>query len=47
MSLPIYKIEAYQITPPKVKHTSITQKSPNWPQKLEKIESLQKNPNKI
>ena len=41
---PIYQMEAYQKTPPKVKHTDITQKSPNWPQQLEKIESLQKNP---
>ena len=47
MSLPIYEIEAYQKTPPKVNHTSITQKSPYMPQKLEKIESLQKNRNKI
>ena len=32
---PIYQMEAYQKTPPKVKHTDITQKSPktgpsNW-----------------
>ena len=44
---PIYQMEAYQKTPPKVKHTDITQKSPNWLQQLEKIKSLQKNPNKI
>ena len=43
----IYQMEAYQKTPPKVKHTNITQKSPNWPQQLENIKSLQKNPNKI
>ena len=47
MGLPIYQIEAYQKTLPKVKHTSITQKSPNWLQQLEKIKSPQKNPNKI
>ena len=29
MGLPIYQIEAYQKAPPKVKHTSITRKSPN------------------
>ena len=44
---PIYQMEAYRKTPPKVKHTNITQKSPNWAQQLEKIKSLQKNPNKI
>ena len=27
---PIYQTEAYEKTPPKVKHTVITQKSPNW-----------------
>ena len=42
MGLPIYQIEAYQKTPPKVKHTSIPQKSPNWLQQLENIKSLQK-----
>ena len=47
MGLPIYQIEAYQKTLPKVKHTSITQKSPNWLQQLENIKSLQKKPNKI
>ena len=41
---PIYQMEAYQKTPPKVKHTDITQKSPNWSQQLENIKSLQKNP---
>ena len=44
---PIYKMEAYQKTPPKAKHTDMTQKSPNWSQQLENIKSLQKNPNKI
>ena len=43
---PIYQMEAYQKTPPKVKHTNITQKSPNWSQQLENIKSLQKNPTK-
>ena len=47
MDLPIYQIEAYQKTLPKVKHTSITPKSPNWLQQLEKIKSLQKKPNKV
>ena len=32
----------YQKTPPRVKHTDITQKSPNWFQQLENIKSLQK-----
>ena len=41
---PIYQMEAYQKIPPKVKHTDITQKSPNWPKQLENIKSLQKNP---
>ena len=41
---PIYQMEAYQKTPPKVKHTDITQKSPNWSQQLENIKSLQKKP---
>ena len=43
---PIYQMEAYQNTPPKVKHTSIPQKSPKWSQQLENIKSLQKNPTK-
>ena len=43
---PIYQMEAYQKTPSKVKHTNITQKSPNWSQQLENIKSLQKNPTK-
>ena len=44
---PIYQMEAYQKTPPKVKHTDITQKSPNWSQQLENIKSVQKkNPTK-
>ena len=47
MDLRIYQIQAYQKTPPKVKHTSITQKFPIWPSQLENIESLQKKPNKI
>ena len=42
----IYHMEAYQNTPSKVKHTNITQKSPNWSQRLENIKSLQKNPTK-
>ena len=32
----------YQMSPPKVKHTDITQKSPNRSQQLENIKSLQK-----
>ena len=36
----------YQKTLPKVKHTDITQKSPNWFQQLENIKSLQKSPTK-
>ena len=44
---PIYQIEAYQKTSPKVKHTDITQKSPNWSQQLENIKNLQTNPIKI
>ena len=44
MGLPIYQMDVYQKTPPKVKHTDITQKSPNWFQQLENIEILQKNP---
>ena len=43
MGLPIYQIEAYQKAPPKVKHTGITQKSPNWSKQLENIKILQKN----
>ena len=43
MGLPIYQIEAYQKAPPKVKHSSINQKSPNWFQQLENVKSLQKN----
>ena len=42
MGLPIYQMDMYQKTPPKVKHTNITQKSPNWFQQLENIKSLQK-----
>ena len=43
MGLPIYQMDVYQKTPPKVKHTNITQKSQNWFQQLENIKSLQKN----
>ena len=46
MGLPIYQMDVYQKTPPKVKHTDITQKSPNWFQQLENIKSLQKTPTK-
>ena len=46
MGLPIYQMEVYQNTPPKVKHTNITQKSPSWFLHLENIKSLQKNPTK-
>ena len=46
MGLPIYQMDMYQKTPPKVKHTDITQKFPNWFQQLENIKSLQKNPTK-
>ena len=44
---PIYHIEAYQKTLPKVKHIDITQKYTNCSQKLENIKSMQTNPNKI
>ena len=44
---PIYQIEAYQKTLPKIKHIDITQKSPNWFQQLENIKSMETNPNKI
>ena len=43
MGLPIYQMDVYQKTRPKVKHTDITQKSPNWFQQLQNIKSLQKN----
>ena len=43
MGLPIQEIEAHQNASPKVKHTSITQKSPNWSWQLENIKYLQKN----
>ena len=46
MDLPIYQIESYQKAPPKVKHTGITQKSPNWFQQLGNIKSMQENPTK-
>ena len=44
---PIYQIEADQKAPPKVKHTGITQKSPNWSWQLENIKCLQKKINKM
>ena len=40
------KMEGYQKAPPKVKHTEITQKSPNWSQQLKNIKSLQKKQTK-
>ena len=43
---PIYQMEVYQKTPPKVKHINITEKSPNWSQQLANIENLQKNTTK-
>ena len=43
LGLPIYKTELYQKGPPKVRHTSITQKFPNWSYQLENIKCLQKN----
>ena len=46
MGLPIYQMDVYQKTPPKVKHTNINQKSPNWFQQLDNIKSLQQNPAK-
>ena len=46
MDLLIYQMDKYQKTPPKVKNTDITQKSPNLFQQLENIKSLQKNPKK-
>ena len=46
MGLQIYQMDMYQKTLPKVKHTDITQKSPNWFQQLENIKSLQKSPTK-
>ena len=46
MGLPIYHMDVYQKTSPKVKHTDITQKSPNWFEQLENIKSLQKNATK-
>ena len=44
MGLPVYQIESYQKATPKVKHTGITQKSPNWSWQLENIKCLQKTP---
>ena len=46
MGLPIQEIEAHQNASPKVKHTSITQKSPNWSWQLENIKYLQKKSTK-
>ena len=46
MGLPIYQMDVYQKTSPKVKHTDITQKSPNYFQQLENIKSVQKKPTK-
>ena len=46
MGLAIYQMDMYQKTPPILKHTDITQKSPNWFQQLENIKSLQKDPTK-
>ena len=43
---PIYQIEAYQKARPKLKHTGITQKSPNWSWQLENIKCLQKKSTK-
>ena len=43
---PIYQIEAYQKTLPKVKHIDITQKSPNWSQQLENIKLCKQTPTK-
>ena len=43
MDLRIYQMDMYQKTPPKVKHTNITQKFPNCFEQLENIKSLQKN----
>ena len=40
MGLPIYQMDVYQKTPPKVKYTDITQKFYNWFQQLENIKSL-------
>ena len=46
MVLPIYQMDMYQKTLPKVKDTDITQKYPNWFQQLENIKSLQKKATK-
>ena len=46
MGFAIHQRDMYQKTPPKFKHTDITQKSPNCFQQLENIKSLQKNPTK-
>ena len=46
MGLLIYQMAMYQKVPPKIKHTDITQKSPNWLQQLENIKFLQKSPTK-
>ena len=46
MGLPIYQMDVYQKTSPKVKYTDIIQKSSNWFQQLENIKSLYKKPTK-
>ena len=46
MGLPIYQMDVYQKISPILKHSDITNKSPNWFQQLENIKSLQKNPTK-
>ena len=46
MGLPIYQMDVYQKTPPKIKHIDIAQESPNWFQQLKNIKSLEKNPTK-
>ena len=46
MGLPIYQMDMYQKTPPKVKHTDITQISQHLFQQLENIKSLQNTPTK-
>ena len=40
MGLPIYQMDVYQKTSPKVKYTDIIQKSSNWFQQLENTKSL-------
>ena len=43
---PIYQIEAYQKTLPKIKHIDITQKSSNWSQQLETSKLCKQTPTK-